>query len=297
MRAQKKRKRRNRRFAIALSLLVVAALIVVVVYVATLPPPGSQLDSMVNQPVSSSDLAGLQAASIQPYGPGPTSAMASTVQKYSGTPWTAGGKPVVLYVGGEFCKYCAFQRWALVLALSRFGEFSGLRYMTSASNEGDLPTFTFVGSSYSSAYIAFRPFELEDRSDTPKPLQTLPSNYSAVWTQYGGGGRPFLDFGNTYALAGSLLSDPSILQGKNWTGIIDSVITSDSGGAQIRAAANMISAVICKVTQGSPASVCGADPIGPASSGLAGPVGEAQAIQGSACQAAPVRNRVIHGAS
>src|SRR4051812_14747932 len=32
---------------------------------------------------------------------------------------TADGKPLVLYVGAEYCPFCAAQRWAMVQALSR----------------------------------------------------------------------------------------------------------------------------------------------------------------------------------
>jgi hypothetical protein len=41
-------------------------------------------------------------------------------------PLTADGKPLVLYVGAEYCPFCASQRWAVVVALSRFGTFSNL---------------------------------------------------------------------------------------------------------------------------------------------------------------------------
>lgn len=274
------------------SLLFVAALIGVVVYVAMFSGRGSELDSMVNQPVSSSDLTGLLAAGAQPYGPSPTSAMQAALHKASGSPWST-GKPVVLYVGGEFCMYCAIQRWALVVALSRFGSFSGLHYMTSGSNEGDLPTFTFVGSSYSSSYVTFRPYELEDRSNPPQQLQTLPSNYTAIWQQYGGG-FPFVDFGNSYVVSGSLLADASILQGRNWTAIIQGIASSDSGGIQIRGAANLLTAAICKVTQGAPAAVCGSSPIDTAASGIAAPGGGAlPQPSASAHLATPTRDRVI----
>ncbi len=34
------------------------------------------------------------------------------------------GKPEVLFVGAEFCPFCAAERWPLIVALSRFGHFS-----------------------------------------------------------------------------------------------------------------------------------------------------------------------------
>lgn len=269
MRARMKRRRRNRRLALVLSLIFAAALIGAAIYAATISGEGSGLDSKDNQPVSSADSAGIAAASVQPFGPAPTATMLSAVRLASGSSWNT-GKPVVLFVGEEYCMYCALQRWALVVALSRFGDFSGLKYMTSGANEGDLPTFTFVGSTYSSGYITFRPYEIQDRANPPHQLQTLPSNYSAILASYGGG-VPFLDFGNRYVLSGSPLSDISILQGKNWTTIINSIAGSDSSGSQIREAANLITGVICKLTQGSPASVCNASPIDTTTSGIAGP--------------------------
>ena len=38
-------------------------------------------------------------------------------------PLTANGKPEVLYVGAEYCPFCATERWAMTVALSRFGTF------------------------------------------------------------------------------------------------------------------------------------------------------------------------------
>src|SRR5438876_6623085 len=50
-------------------------------------------------------------------------------------PWLDHGKPVVLYVGAQYCPFCAAERWALVLALSRFGHWAGLRPMRSTAGE------------------------------------------------------------------------------------------------------------------------------------------------------------------
>ena len=49
------------------------------------------------------------------------------------------------------------ERWALVLALSRFGSFSDLGLTTSSSTDvyPNTPTFSFHGSTYSSQYLAF----------------------------------------------------------------------------------------------------------------------------------------------
>ena len=91
---------------------------------------------------------------------------------------------------------------------------------------------------------------------------------------------------------GSQLADGSILQGKNWTSVAYSINTSD-GGAQPRQGANLITAAICKLTQGAPTSVCMASPIGATPSGTAGPAGGAQSSRDlSASPAAPSPDRV-----
>src|SRR6266568_183753 len=48
---------------------------------------------------------------------------------------TASGKPEIVYVGAEYCPFCAAERWALSVALSRFGSFSGLRLIHSSSTD------------------------------------------------------------------------------------------------------------------------------------------------------------------
>lgn len=76
-------------------------------------------------------------------------------------PLTQSGKPELLFVGGEFCPFCAAERWSLVQALSRFGTFSGLSQIN--SSEGDLSTFSFAKSNYTSKYLAFNGVENADQ--------------------------------------------------------------------------------------------------------------------------------------
>jgi hypothetical protein len=60
------------------------------------------------------------------------------------------GKPLVVYIGAEYCPFCAAQRWPLVVALSRFGTFSGLSVTRSASEDvfPDTATLSFHSASY-----------------------------------------------------------------------------------------------------------------------------------------------------
>jgi hypothetical protein len=80
--------------------------------------------------------------------------------------FTVNGKPTVIYLGSITCVFCGENRWAMVLALSRFGSFSNLFKGYSAIGDADLPTIywapahynissTAFGSFYSSKYINF----------------------------------------------------------------------------------------------------------------------------------------------
>lgn len=69
--------------------------------------------------------------------------------------------PVILFIGAEYCSFCAAERWPLVVALSRFGSFSRLYDVQSSPIDfaPNTPTFSFVGVRYHSPYLVFRAYE------------------------------------------------------------------------------------------------------------------------------------------
>jgi thiol-disulfide isomerase/thioredoxin len=129
---------------------------------------------------------------------------------------TKDGKLLVLYVGAEYCPFCAAERWAIVLALSEFGTWSGLRPSTSAPASiepslPDLPTYTFVNATYSSATVAFEGYEIADR--LRKPLQALSPLAEQLLQKYDPTlSIPFLMIGGKYYRVGSGI-DASLLVG------------------------------------------------------------------------------------
>ncbi len=175
-----------------------------------------------------------------------------------------GGKPEVFYVGAEYCPYCAFERWSLVIALSRFGSFSHLGLIHSAVRDGHVATFTFYGSQYRSPYLAFVPKELYTSVPAGsyyRPLQHLNAAQSAIFARLDSGQSfPFVDFGNRQALVGipTVTSNgPAVLQGLDWNAIAAALRRPASPQAQgIIGTANLITANVCALTGQQPASVC-----------------------------------------
>jgi hypothetical protein len=253
MRARVKRRQLYRRTTITGVVVAILLLLIVGFYYAYMQ--SNLISRYDGEPVTPKDLATLRQLSSPPYGP-PSASMLSSVKTNSGLPFTSGGKPLVVYIGADYCMYCAAQRWSLVLALMRFGNFSGLKYMSSSPSEGDLPTFTFESASYSSRYIAFQGFEQEDRNT--QPLQTVPSNYTALFSQYGSA-YPFLNFGNRYVISGALWPPSSL--GSNFTDVFAAFKTNSTLGTDVKAGANVMTALICKLTNNQPYTVCDAYPI------------------------------------
>jgi hypothetical protein len=177
---------------------------------------------------------------------------------------TTDGKPEVLFIGGEYCPYCAAERWALAAAVSRFGTLSGLSLTHSSPTDAyaNTPTLSFAKASYTSKYLAFVPVEwFGEAADPSTPfghvyLQQPTAQQLALFARYGGESIPFVDIGNRYFLP-QVQYLPSALAGLTWTQVAAAMRDPSSAVAKdIDGAANVITAAICTLTHGQPAGVC-----------------------------------------
>jgi hypothetical protein len=189
----------------------------------------------------------------------------------SGPPLTESGRPEVLYVATEYCPYCAEENWALIVALSRFGQFTGLTTSRSPRFE-DVPpidTWTFYGSSYTSPYLAFVPVEthsnvlVNPKADKAKGssyrvLQPLTPAQQAVFSKYdNGGSTPFIDFANRAAQTGSGILT-SLVAGETWQQLAAALRQPKTPlGAALLNEADTLTAELCRLTGGRPAAACG----------------------------------------
>lgn len=188
----------------------------------------------------------------------------------NGRPLTSHGKPEVLYVATEFCPYCVAQSWPLIVALSRFGTFSGLSISRSPAFEGNPPVdgWTFYGSSYSSRYLAFVPVEtysnvLVNRKADPgnplsyRTLQRLTPAEQAVFREFDRSRQtPFTDFGGFATAVGTDII-PTTLAGLTWSQIAaDLRRPKTAAGSTILFSANVLTYQLCLLTDNRPASAC-----------------------------------------
>lgn len=237
--------------------VLIAAFLLIRWYTTPTPPPPPSVDT-TQQVVDT--ITSLPASEFESVGQGSAT---NLIKPISGSPLTGlAGKPEVFYLGAEYCPYCAAQRWPMIIALSRFGTFSGLKTTTSSSTDiyPNTPTFTFHGSTYSSQYVELRAVETTDRDQ--KPLETPTAADNALTRQYDTSNSiPFIDFGNRYVASGAMFK-PDVLTGRDWQQIAAALQKADSDQAkEIIGAANLTTAAICKMTNDQPASVCSSSTI------------------------------------
>ena len=234
-------------------------------------PTGSALASVVAK------VASVPASTLNSVGDG-GGAVTDTPQtiKGGGSALTSGGKPEMLYMGAEYCPYCAAERWSMIVALNRFGTFSGLATVHSGIKNGageaepypSTPTWTFVNAKYTSKYLTFTPVEMQtnipDPSNgsytnlqTPTAAQnTLIDKLDAAPYTTEAGAIPFIDFGNKDLIIGASYN-PGVLSGLSWSTIATDLSNPSSAVARaVDGTANYITAAICKMTGNQPASAC-----------------------------------------
>jgi hypothetical protein len=251
--------KKRRRRILWLSLVAVAVTLVVTVSALLVFQQNSgPAASLIGQPISPTVARYLTSVSDSTLAAVGTGSQVRPPIKVNGTPLISGGKPEVFYAGGEFCPFCAVERWSMIIALSRFGNFSNIQYMLSSPTDSypNTLTFTFRNAVYTSQYITFVGIEEYDRSHTL--VQPLTPDQQALVSLYDSSASiPFIDIGNSYAVVGAQVSAPDILQG-NWTQVASQLNDPSTTVAKnLDAAANYLISAICKIDGGRPISVCG----------------------------------------
>jgi hypothetical protein len=257
---------------------LVAVVLAMLVFLGLRWSNGSGVPTRPLDPAVLNALEGVPAGAFDAVGTGQVDATPSLLK---GAPaLTADGKPRVLYVGAEYCPFCAAERWAVVVALSRFGRFTGLGETTSAHADvhPDTPTLSFHGATYHSRYVAFSGYELQSNQvdgTSYAPLDTVPSADQKVFATYdrspyldNKGAIPFLDLGGRYAAQGSSY-DPGLLAGLDHLQVAHAIGDPRTEVSRaVLGTANIISAALCQQTGQQPASVCGSSGVAAAAAKL-----------------------------
>jgi hypothetical protein len=262
--------KKARRQRLIISTVIITVLAVGIVAGIIFLAPHTPQDPHIGAPISPAMydyLTGVSNTTLASVGSGSSQSVYPMTSITSTSSLQSGTLPEFLYVGAEYCPYCAAERWSMIVALSKFGTFTGLTYMESSSTDAypNTPTFSFVQATYSSPYIAFVSVETYDRNQNP--LQKLSSDQQALINQYDCyhgqcGGIAFIDIANKWVMgtqshAGSQFS-PGVLDGVgNWTTLGSLLNNPSTAPAQaIDGAANYLISAICNVDGNQPNTLC-----------------------------------------
>jgi Domain of unknown function (DUF929) len=174
---------------------------------------------------------------------------------------TSGGKPELLFIGAEFCPICATERWAMYVALSKFGTFLPQPgEIHSALRDGDIQTLTFYNTKFTSRYLTFTSVETttnQPDGDYYVSLQKPTAAQSQLWVSHTGETFPWLDFGGVKELT-SAQYDPSALEDMTFNDIATQIGNNSTViGADVDASARVLIQTICStLTSNKPVAVC-----------------------------------------
>jgi thiol-disulfide isomerase/thioredoxin len=166
------------------------------------------------------------------------------------------GRLFVFFMGAEHCPHCAAERWSIVRALQKFGQWSGLKQTMSAARDElilNLPTYDFNEASYTSQHVEFVAREIKDREF--KPLQKLLKTEEKFVQQYNSERSiPFLLIGGRFMQIGAGFT-PKIFVGHTFRQTETELKKAESEIRKtIDAEANIIAALMC--VAGLPQELC-----------------------------------------
>jgi hypothetical protein len=177
------------------------------------------------------------------------------------------GRPEIMFICAEYWSKCAAERWALVMALSKFGTFTALKGTTSSATGASPKTPTFYGAAYSSRYLTLVTDELETNTDvgggeypllqppTPQEVTIMKAWDRAPYTTTALS-LPFTYIGGKFLLT-TAQYDASAISRMSFQAAA-SIMSSatDPVSRHAEAAAGYLLADFCAVTRDQPARVC-----------------------------------------
>ncbi|MDE1768907.1 MAG: DUF929 family protein, partial [Candidatus Micrarchaeota archaeon] len=122
--------------------------------------PGSNLAG-INQPLNATQLSNINNASSAYFEQAALMLLNGSIKNQISdsapyvikpvTPFKYGNKTTVVYLGSITCIFCGENRWAMALALSRFGNFTSLYTGYSSLGDGDVPTIYWLPDTVNSS--------------------------------------------------------------------------------------------------------------------------------------------------
>jgi hypothetical protein len=132
--------------------------------------------------------------------------------------WSSQGAPVLFFYGSVACPYCSASSWAVLAALQRLGNVSGVTYDHSSSSDvyPNTPSVVLPELALASRFVTLDAKEARNDQQVESPsLAGCPEEaYVNAYDPFGS--VPFIVLGGTFVHSGGLV-DPGALTGLNAT--------------------------------------------------------------------------------
>jgi hypothetical protein len=172
--------------------------------------------------------------------------------------WSSGASPVLFFYGSVACPYCSASSWAVLGALERLGNVSGVSYDHSTPNDvyPNTPSVVLANLSLVSPYLALDIHEATNDQQIQAPSigacteQAYLSAYDPL------GGIPFVAVGGVFVHAGSTLVDPGAFNGLSTAQVLGELgAHQGSAYTAVVAAEDLILAFVVVLDHGGPPGV------------------------------------------
>ncbi len=172
--------------------------------------------------------------------------------------WDVEGVPVLFFYGSAACPYCSASSWAVLTALERLGNVTGIVYDHSSSTDvyPNTPEVVLPALTVASSYVSLNAVESRDNSTITAPAtgSCIEQAYLSAYNPLGA--IPFVVIGGAFVHASATLVDPAALQGLSALQV-EQQLAAHSGSAYVAIsdAANYLLAFLVYLNAGQPTSV------------------------------------------
>jgi hypothetical protein len=184
--------------------------------------------------------------------------------------WKSQGEPVLFFYGSVACPYCSATSWAVLGALERLGNVSGIGYDHSSSSDvyANTPSVVLPDLVVESPYVSadLRESLNDQQVQAPATVGCEEQAYLSAYNPFGG--VPFLVVGGSFVHAGSFV-DPQALAGMSGPQVA-AQLASHQGAAYeaILPAESALLAYLVWLNHDAPASVAQDPSVAPILAGI-----------------------------
>ncbi|MCI4334069.1 MAG: DUF929 domain-containing protein [Thermoplasmata archaeon] len=178
-------------------------------------------------------------------------------ERVSAARWSVMSAPVLFFYGSVACPYCSASSWAVLSALERLGNVSGVSFDHSSPTDSfpNTPSVVLPSLSVASRYVSLDAREATSDTQIEAPSVGICTEQAYVSAYNPLGGIPFIVLGGTFYHQGTLV-DPGAISGLTAAQLANQALNENgSAWSALGPAVDDLLAFTVHANGGAPASV------------------------------------------